>query len=96
MLRGETPIPCVRCNQTVKFGDLLDTAQDLGAEALATGHYVRRGRASAARSCTARATPRATRAISCSPPRGRSSISCASRSAGLTKPEVRRLAAELG
>lgn len=41
-LRGETPIPCVRCNQTVKFRDLLQTARDLGAEALATGHYVRR------------------------------------------------------
>lgn len=41
-LRGETPIPCVRCNQTVKFRDLLSTARDLGAEALATGHYVRR------------------------------------------------------
>jgi tRNA-specific 2-thiouridylase len=40
--RGETPIPCVRCNQTVKFRDLLDVARDLGAEALATGHYVRR------------------------------------------------------
>ncbi len=40
--RGETPIPCVRCNQTVKFQDLLGLAQDLGAEALATGHYVRR------------------------------------------------------
>ena len=41
-LRGETPIPCVRCNQTVKFRDLLDTARELGADALATGHYVRR------------------------------------------------------
>lgn len=41
-LRGETPIPCVRCNQTVKFRDLLSTARDLGAEALATGHYVQR------------------------------------------------------
>ena len=41
-LRGETPIPCVRCNQRVKFRDLLDTARDLGAKALATGHYVRR------------------------------------------------------
>src|SRR3546814_19722171 len=41
-LRGETPIPCVRCNQTVKFRDLLGTARDLGADALATGHYVRR------------------------------------------------------
>ena len=41
-LRGETPIPCVRCNQTVKFRDLLATARELEADALATGHYVRR------------------------------------------------------
>ena len=41
-LRGETPIPCVRCNQTVKFRDLLATARDLGADALVTGHYVQR------------------------------------------------------
>ena len=41
-LRGETPIPCVRCNQTVKFTDLLATARELGADCLATGHYVRR------------------------------------------------------
>lgn len=40
--RGETPIPCVTCNQTVKFRDLLATARDLGADALATGHYVQR------------------------------------------------------
>ncbi len=40
--RGETPIPCVRCNEKVKFADLLDTARELGGEALATGHYVRR------------------------------------------------------
>ena len=39
--RGETPIPCVTCNQEIKFTDLLETARDLGAEALATGHYVR-------------------------------------------------------
>ena len=41
-LRGETPLPCVRCNQTVKFTDLLQTARDLDADCLATGHYVRR------------------------------------------------------
>ena len=41
-LRGETPVPCIRCNQTVKFRDLLEVARDLGAAALATGHYVRR------------------------------------------------------
>ncbi len=41
-LRGETPVPCIRCNQQVKFKDLLKTARDLGATALATGHYVQR------------------------------------------------------
>jgi len=41
-LKGHTPIPCVRCNQTVKFKDLLKMAQDLNADCLATGHYVRR------------------------------------------------------
>ena len=41
-LRGETPIPCIRCNQTVKFTDLLEISLDLGADALATGHYARR------------------------------------------------------
>jgi tRNA-specific 2-thiouridylase len=41
-LAGATPIPCVRCNQRVKFRDLLQTARDLGAEALATGHYAKR------------------------------------------------------
>ena len=40
--RGETPIPCVRCNERVKFADLMDTARTLGADGLATGHYVRR------------------------------------------------------
>jgi tRNA-specific 2-thiouridylase len=37
---GETPIPCVACNQHIKFADLFETARDLGADALATGHYV--------------------------------------------------------
>ncbi len=41
-LAGRTPIPCVRCNQTVKFADLLKVARDLGADCLVTGHYVRR------------------------------------------------------
>lgn len=39
-LNGETPIPCVECNRTVKFRDLLGLAKELGADALATGHYV--------------------------------------------------------
>jgi len=41
-IAGETPVPCILCNQTVKFRDLLKAAQDLDADALATGHYVRR------------------------------------------------------
>ena len=39
---GETPIPCVTCNSQIKFKDLLETAKDLGASALATGHYIQR------------------------------------------------------
>jgi tRNA-specific 2-thiouridylase len=41
-LSGATPIPCVRCNERVKFRDLLDVARDLGGVAMATGHYIRR------------------------------------------------------
>src|SRR5262249_49996776 len=37
---GETPIPCVACNQSIKFKDLLETAKDLSADVMATGHYV--------------------------------------------------------
>jgi tRNA-uridine 2-sulfurtransferase len=37
---GETPVPCVECNQSIKFHDLLQTARELGAKVLATGHYV--------------------------------------------------------
>ena len=41
-LAGSTPIPCVRCNQSVKFADLLATSKQLGADALVTGHYIQR------------------------------------------------------
>ena len=37
---GETPVPCIECNRSIKFADLLGTARDLGAQVLATGHYV--------------------------------------------------------
>ncbi len=40
-LRGETPIPCIRCNESVKFNDLIDFAKNLGAKVLVTGHYVK-------------------------------------------------------
>ena len=41
-IAGETPIPCVACNSSIKFGDLLEASRDLGADILATGHYIRR------------------------------------------------------
>lgn len=41
-MAGETPIPCVTCNQQIKFKDLLEVAIDLGADALATGHYIQK------------------------------------------------------
>src|SRR5581483_7544039 len=95
-LRGETPIPCVRCNQTVKFHDLLETARDLGAEAMATGHYVRR-RAGGAGAQLHRAVD---------PARDQSYFLFATTReqldflrfplGGLAKPVVRRVAAELG
>ena len=40
--RGETPVPCIRCNERVKFADLMDIAREIGGDALATGHYARR------------------------------------------------------
>ncbi|MDG2097825.1 MAG: tRNA 2-thiouridine(34) synthase MnmA [Paracoccaceae bacterium] len=41
-LDGSTPVPCIRCNERVKFKDLLETAKDLGADCMATGHYIQR------------------------------------------------------
>ncbi len=53
---GETPVPCIECNRSVKFRDLLSTARELGAQALATGHYVssRRSRRRIARAALRR------------------------------------------
>ncbi len=69
-LAGATPVPCIRCNERVKFRDLLETARDLEADCMATGHYVRRcAGAGRGRSCTGRPIRRGTRAISCSRPR---------------------------
>jgi tRNA-specific 2-thiouridylase len=97
-LRGETPIPCVRCNQTVKFRDLLDVARDLGAEAMATGHYVQRSFAAGAN------RPQLRRAAD--PSKDQSYFLFATTPeqldflrfplGGLPKSEVRRVAAELG
>ena len=96
-LRGETPVPCIRCNQTVKFHDLLDVAKDLGAAAMATGHYVQRALGPDGR-------PQLRRAFD--PARDQSYFLFATTAeqlaylrfplGGLPKPEVRRVAAELG
>ena len=95
-LRGETPVPCIRCNQTVKFRDLLDVAKDLDATAMATGHYVRREMGVAG--------PQLHRAAD--PARDQSYFLFATTAdqlaylrfplGGMPKPEVRRAAAELG
>ena len=94
---GETPIPCVSCNQTVKFADLLATARELGADG--AGHRplhplaaptARTGR------FTARSTPTATRAISCSRPRRTRSTTCASRSAACPSTRSASAAEEMG
>jgi len=95
-LRGETPVPCIRCNQTVKFRDLVEIARDLGAAAMATGHYVRRDAASGG--------PQLHRAVDAG--RDQSYFLFATTRdqldflrfplGGLHKPDVRRVAAELG
>jgi tRNA U34 2-thiouridine synthase MnmA/TrmU len=94
--RGETPIPCVRCNERVKFADLMDTARELGAEALATGHYVRRVDGAERR----RAAPR--RRSSARPElfpvrhHARAAFDLRFPLGGMEKAEVRAIAAELG
>ena len=96
-LAGRTPVPCIRCNQTVKFRDLLDVARDLGAAAMATGHYVGRAIGPDGR-------PQMRKALD--PSRDQSYFLFATTRdqldylrfplAGLEKPAVRGVAAELG
>jgi tRNA-specific 2-thiouridylase len=96
-LKGSTPIPCIRCNQTVKFSDLLSTARDLGADAMATGHYIRR-------TLAANGAPELSRAAD--PDRDQSYFLFATTReqldflrfplGGMKKPDVRRAASALG
>lgn len=96
-LKGSTPIPCVRCNQTVKFKDLLATARDLGADCMATGHYIRR---------TVNADGAAELARAADPDRDQSYFLFATTRdqldflrfplGGMKKPDVRRAASALG
>ena len=76
---GRTPVPCSLCNQGVKFTDLFAFARELGADCLATGHYVRRIVTTGRPSCTGRAIRPATRAISSTARPPTSSIFCAFR-----------------
>jgi tRNA-uridine 2-sulfurtransferase len=95
-MKGRTPIPCISCNQGVKFTDLLGLARDLGADCLATGHYVRR--------VTGANGPELHRAAD--PARDQSYFLFATTRAqldflrfplgGLPKPAVREIARELG
>jgi tRNA-uridine 2-sulfurtransferase len=95
-LAGRTPIPCIRCNMGPKFTDLLRMAKELGADCLATGHYVRR--------IVGRAGPELWRA--CDPARDQSYFLFATTEdqldylrfplGGLPKAEVRRIAGEFG
>ena len=95
-LEGRTPIPCIRCNMGPKFTDLLRMARELGADCLATGHYVRRI-----------ATPQGTQLHrACDPARDQSYFLYGTTAeqldflrfplGGLPKPEVRALAARFG
>lgn len=95
-LKGRTPIPCVRCNMGVKFTDLFRLARDLGADCLATGHYVRR--------LVGADGPELRRALD--PARDQSYFLFATTAeqldylrfplGGLPKPEVRAIAQEMG
>ena len=90
---GETPIPCIRCNERIKFPDLLGMARELGADCLATGHYVRRvdgpARAGAAPRRRSRARPEL---FPLRHDARRSSISCAFRWAACPRPRRARIA----
>ena len=94
--QGETPVPCIACNQSVKFVDLMEVAEDLGADVLTTGHYVQSRLEDGRR--------RLYRPVDAS--RDQSYFLFATTQAqlnflrfplgGMTKPEVRALAADLG
>ena len=92
---GETPIPCVTCNQEVKFNDLLTTSEELGADLLVTGHYVERrdaGSTPALFRAADTARDQSYFLFATTPPQlARLGFPLG----GLTKPEVRRIAEEL-
>ena len=95
-VRGETPIPCVTCNQEVKFNDLLTTSRDLGADRLVTGHYIERreGPAGPALHRAADAARDQSYFLFATTPDQLARLDFPL--GGLTKPQVRRLAEEFG
>ena len=94
---GETPIPCVSCNQTVKFADLLaDRARARRRCAGDRPLYPQPRQRRAPRALSARSMPTATRAISCSPPRRSRSTICAFRSAACRSPRCAPSPSEMG
>ena len=94
---GRTPIPCVRCNERIKFTDLLGIARDLGAAALATGHYVRRAPGPGRPRAAPRRRPGQGPELLPVRDHARSSwTSCAFRWAASTRPTIRAHAQRLG
>jgi len=80
-LGGATPVPCIRCNERVKFRDLLETAKDLEADCMATGHYIRREAGPAGPELHMAADGARDQSYFLFSPRASSSTTCASRSA---------------
>ena len=93
-LAGETPNPCVKCNQHIKFTPLLARARAIGADVLVTGHYAQHRRRR--RSARAASTPARTSRTSCSRCRPPSCAAVRFPLGGLTKDEVRAHALRLG
>ncbi len=95
-LAGRTPVPCVRCNQRIKFRDLLEVARGLGAAALVTGHYVRRVEGPEGPELHVAADPRKDQSWFLFATTREQLAFCHFPLGGLTKDETRRIAAVLG
>jgi len=93
---GATPVPCIRCNQRVKFADMLDFARDLGAEAMITGHYARRVNGAAGAELHVAAEARRDQSYFLFATTGAQLDYLRFPLGGLPKSETRKLAAEFG
>lgn len=95
-LRGRTPIPCVRCNMGVKFTDLFRLARELGADCLATGHYVRRVEGAAGAELHRALDPARDQSYFLFATTGEQLDYLRFPLGGMPKPEVRAIAQEMG